>query len=487
MAQPGNRILAKLKTKILVTSIFLIVIPLLVYFLLFRVNTFSLEIRPLENAQTVVSAGSEFQDPGAEVYLVGTFLGRNGYRVSAEVEATHDVNTDKPGDYLVRYASSWNGLAAAGTRVVTVVDRTPPEITLVSLPGHFTVIGQVYQEEGYSAWDACDGDLTSYVTRLNDGEFITYIVSDRAGNCTTVSRKIPYRDQVAPEIQLLGDSTLHIKAGEGFTEPGWTAQDNVDGDITHWVKVSGQVDKYLAGNYQLTYTLCDSAGNQAQAQRTVIVDPVGIPDTVIPEDKVIYLTFDDGPGPYTGQLLEILEKYGVKATFFVVDSDYKDVLKEITEAGHSIGIHSVKHDYYSIYESPEAYFQDLLTMQEIIYEQTGVMTWLMRFPGGSSNTISRFNEGIMSYLTQAVEDCGFRYFDWNVDSDDAGRTKKAEKVYKNVIAGLKDRRVSIVLQHDIKGYSVEAVEKILQWGLENGYQFLALDMTSPMAHHGVNN
>ena len=276
-------------------------------------------------------------------------------------------------------------------------------------------------------------------------------------------------------------------AGEDFSDPGWSAMDNVSGDLNDRVKVDGFVDKYLAGSYQLTYTVKDDSGNTAEAYRTVLVEGKGLPETVKPSGKVIYLTFDDGPGPYTDDLLRVLDKYNAKATFFVVNTDYVDMVQDIVAQGHSIGIHSVCHDYNVIYESSEAYFQDILGMQQIIYEKTDVMTYLMRFPGGSSNTVSRFNPGIMTYLTQAVEDCGFRYFDWNVDSMDAGGAKDWEEVYENVIDGAKKRNISIVLQHDIKGFSVDAVEKILIWGRENGYQFLSLDMTSPTSHHGVNN
>lgn len=126
-------------------------------------------------------------------------------------------------------------------------------------------------------------------------------------------------------------------------------------------------------------------------------------------------------------------------------------------------------------------------MQEIIYEKTGVTTWLMRFPGGSSNTVSSFNKGIMSILTKAVEDAGYRYFDWNVDSDDAGGARKAETVLSNVTKGAARQKVSIVLQHDVHDYSVDAVEKIIRWGRENGYEFLPLSEDSPSMHHGVNN
>lgn len=487
MVQHRDKTMTKLRVSILTTMLLLILIPVIFYVLLFRVNTFTLEIRPRDDFQMVVSAGESYSDPGADAFLVGTFLARRGYPINVEILTQQDVNTDAPGNYTVRYSAQWMGMEAMQIRPVSVRDTTPPEITLFSIPGSYTLLGQTYQDEGYSAWDNCDGDLTAYVTRLSDGDCVTYIVMDQAGNRTSITRKIHYHDPVAPDLQLLGESVIRLKAGESYSEPGWTAVDNVDGDIGSWVKISGQVDKYRAGNYCLTYSVCDHTGNRTEAVRNVVVEARGIAETIVPEGKVIYLTFDDGPGPYTRQLLEILEKYGAKATFFVVNSKYQDVLSEIVKGGHSIGIHAKNHDYKAIYANAEAYFTDLLAMQRIIYEQTGVETYLMRFPGGSSNTVSRFNEGIMTYLTQAVEDMGFRYFDWNVDSDDAGKTKKAEKVFDNVIAGVEVRRISIVLQHDVKDYSVEAVEKILIWGIENGYQFLGLDMTSPMAHHGVNN
>ena len=93
----------------------------------------------------------------------------------------------------------------------------------------------------------------------------------------------------------------------------------------------------------------------------------------------------------------------------------------------------------------------------------------------------------MSRLANDVVDRGYRYFDWNVDSNDAGGAKTAEQVYKNVINGVKNRKISIVLQHDTKGYSVDAVEKIIQWGQEHGYKFLALKENSPTAAHDIQN
>ena len=93
----------------------------------------------------------------------------------------------------------------------------------------------------------------------------------------------------------------------------------------------------------------------------------------------------------------------------------------------------------------------------------------------------------MTKLAKMVQEKGFRYFDWNVDSNDAGGAKTSEEVYNNVIKGVKGRKYSIVLQHDIHGFSVDAVDDIIEWGLANGYTFEALTPSSPTAHHKVNN
>ena len=126
-------------------------------------------------------------------------------------------------------------------------------------------------------------------------------------------------------------------------------------------------------------------------------------------------------------------------------------------------------------------------MNEIIRAQTGSYSTMLRFPGGSSNAVSNFNPGIMTRLTQAVTEKGYQYFDWNVSSGDAGLTTDTNVVYQNVIDGVKNYNSSIVLQHDSKGYSVDAVERIIQWGLDNGYSFLPLTPSSPTAHHKIFN
>lgn len=321
----------------------------------------------------------------------------------------------------------------------------------------------------------------------------TYTLCYRARYLLTsreVTRTVHVVDNRPPEILLVAGQEITLPMGGVFEDPGFSARDNAGTDLTAQVQVSGTVDTMRSGTYTLTYSVTDHAGRTTVMRRTVIVEPARQPDVVQPNGKVIYLTFDDGPSAYTEQLLAVLEKYNVKATFFVVgtNSNLKQRLNAIVSGGHSIGIHTMTHNFAEIYASDEAFLQDLLGMQALIREHTGVTTTLMRFPGGTSNTVSaNYCEGIMTRLTKTVTDLGFQYFDWNVDSNDAGGARTADEVYQNVIAGVGNMKAAYVLQHDTKRYSVEAVERIIQWGLANGYTFLPLTPESPAMHHGTNN
>ena len=211
--------------------------------------------------------------------------------------------------------------------------------------------------------------------------------------------------------------------------------------------------------------------------------------------KTIYLTFDDGPSAHTKRLLEVLRKYGVKATFFVTGnhSEYRDRIVEAAADGHTIAVHTYTHNYSVIYKGEKAYFDDFNKVNDIIEDLTGKRATIMRFPGGSSNTISKKScEGVMTKLVQDMNDLGIQYQDWNVLSGDASSTPiDTAKVISNVKNGItynsKNDRASIVLQHDTVGYSVDAVESVIKWALENGYTFLPLSMDSPHAHQKVAN
>ena len=165
------------------------------------------------------------------------------------------------------------------------------------------------------------------------------------------------------------------------------------------------------------------------------------------------------------------------------------IAREYNE-GHAIGLHTFSHDYAYIYSGVDEFFDDLYRVQERVRNITGENSFLMRFPGGSSNTVSMRYDGnthIMSQLVGEVGARGFTYFDWNISSGDAGGALTTDEVRDNVIERLVEYGDSVVLQHDIKDFSVAAVEGIIQYGLTNGYEFKKLDADSFTAHHGVNN
>ena len=178
-----------------------------------------------------VEYGQVFEDPGAEAFAAGA-------EIPVRVEGT--VNLQVLGEYTLTYVADYQGITKEVMRKVSVVDTTAPQITLVSDPEGYTIPGTAYEEEGYRATDAHDGDLTDRVQCRQEEDSVYYTVSDSSGNVAEVVRKIRYHDPVPPELTLEGDSAVILTAGQKWSEPGYTALDNVDGNITAQVKVSGK-------------------------------------------------------------------------------------------------------------------------------------------------------------------------------------------------------------------------------------------------------
>ena len=209
--------------------------------------------------------------------------------------------------------------------------------------------------------------------------------------------------------------------------------------------------------------------------------------TAAQEQRVIYLTFDDGPGRYTERLLNILKSHNVKATFFVTGMhDYASLIAREYKEGHSVGLHTYSHRYSEIYASSEAFWRDYDKIQAIVVEQTGVETKLMRFPGGSSNTMSDV-DGIMTRLAREAGERGFTYFDWNVSSGDADNADTAAEVFEQCKSGVEECRTAVVLCHDVKEQTVNAMDDFIRWALDAGYVFKPLTKDSYAAHHKIFN
>ncbi|MBR4863989.1 MAG: polysaccharide deacetylase family protein [Oscillospiraceae bacterium] len=444
-----------------------------------------LRVEPAGERDIVLEYGQTYEEAGAEAVA---WEGLSKDRI-VPVETEGTVDAQKVGTYMVRYRARYKDSVGTAYRRVRVVDTQAPVIQLSGGQDQYIRPGEPFVEEGYSAADNYDGDITAQVQVKQTDDAVIYTVTDSSGNVSVATRRLLPADTVAPVVTLKGDKRVVLAWGDGYPEPGFTAVDNCEGDVTSRVKVSGSVSIYRPGTYTLTYSVADAFGNVGSATREVVVKewepaPEGEANG---NGKVIYLTFDDGPGPHTDRLLDILKAHDVKATFFVVDTKYISTVKRAAEEGHAVGIHTATHVFKDIYASEEAYFADLEQIRKQVETYTGTSPVLMRFPGGSSNTISKSNKGIMTRLAALVEEKGYTYFDWNVDSKDAGGATTPEEVLSNVIEGVGNKSHSVVLMHDIKSYTVDAVEWIIRWGKSCGYTFAVLTPDGPTCHHVINN
>ena len=304
-------------------------------------------------------------------------------------------------------------------------------------------------------------------------------------------------DIVPPELKLNGDIELSLYVGDKYEEKGATASDNVDGDLTASISVEPQVDTSKEGTVDLTYSVTDSSGNTTTAKRSIKVNKKPEPAKTSSggssslgcgEAGVIYLTFDDGPSTsYTAHILDVLKKYNVKATFFVTGRESDALIKREFDEGHAVAVHTWTHDYGIIYKSSEAFWSDMQKVQDRIKRVTGEETNLFRFPGGSSNTVSRkYKSGIMTELAKEMGNKGYAYFDWNISSGDAGGTTDPNVEYKNVVNSLSKKRGNVVLMHDIKKHTSESIERMVKYGLDNGYTFKVLT-PDVVCHQRINN
>ncbi|MBR5388971.1 polysaccharide deacetylase family protein [Candidatus Saccharibacteria bacterium] len=425
----------------------------------------------------------EYEVQNGEVCF-GTFINCEPIEFSVD----GNVNTEELGEYGLTYTVQYGDKMVEREVIVKVVDETPPELEL-------TEFEDVDENEArvsvcpngkipwirMSAKDIHDGDLTEDIKMELDGrELVRISVSDSSGNVAERIVKGVVEDKIAPVVTINGSEMITLVHGSSYEDEGAVAEDNCDGTVE--VAIDGKVDAdTVVGEYTIKYKAQDEAGNESEKSRTVKV--------VNPEDgnKIVYLTFDDGPGEYTGKLLDVLARYGVKATFFVTGRGDDNLIKREYDEGHTVALHTYSHDYAYVYSSVGNYFEDLYAIRDRVQRITGYTPTLIRFPGGSSNTISaRYNRGIMSALVGEVGRRGFDYADWNLSSGDAGAASTADQVYWNVISRLGEGRY-VVLQHDIKGFSVDAVERIIQYGRANGYVFLPMTTGSFLAKHGVNN
>lgn len=225
------------------------------------------------------------------------------------------------------------------------------------------------------------------------------------------------------------------------------------------------------------------------AAPTVAVAALDESNLAEPGDTLkVYLTFDDGPSSNTDEILDILDRYGVKATFFVIgkeDEASQAAYRRIAEEGHTLGMHSFSHQYSAIYNSLEDFEEDFTHLRSYLYDLTGEESEFYRFPGSSSNQISNTDMGeFISYL----DEVGVTYFDWNVSSGDATtQAYTKEEIVDNVLNDVVKYKTSVVLLHDsdAKGTTVEALPELIEGLQAIGAEILPIDENTTPIQYAV--
>lgn len=201
--------------------------------------------------------------------------------------------------------------------------------------------------------------------------------------------------------------------------------------------------------------------------------------------KRVYLTFDDGPSVYTGQILDILAANDVKATFFVIgrNEDYFEYYKRIVDEGHTIGMHSYSHVYKDFYSSEKAFAEEITKLNDLIFDVTGVRSNIFRFPGGSSNHVAP--HPIEEYIAYLNEN-NINYYDWNALNGDAVTTALSpNQLVNNIMKDVSKNEDSIVLMHDLQTThtTVESLQLLIDTLKSEGYEILPIDEETPLIQH----
>ncbi|WP_238882394.1 polysaccharide deacetylase family protein [Clostridium sp. YIM B02551] len=192
------------------------------------------------------------------------------------------------------------------------------------------------------------------------------------------------------------------------------------------------------------------------------------------EEKVIYITFDDGPTKVSNKVLDVLDEYGVKATFFLIGEQIqrnRDVVFRMYENGHSIGLHSYTHSRNKIYSSRSSFLDEMKKTQKELEELTGYKSTILRFPFGCNNNMYKLDNKMVDMLHSE----GLKIFDWNVDSKDGAiQGLSSYDILKN---SKTDKNRIILLLHCSSNNknTVKALPSIIKYYKEKGYTFKTID------------
>lgn len=471
-----NKLLQKIK-KTDIRIILLIVILILASIAFIKIKTTPLVLKNA-SIDTQINSTINAQENIKHVYF--------GSEKDVKID-TSKVNTKKLGQYDLTYTYKDKNYQIK----VNVIDTIPPDFDVKSYKSE---VGAEINPKKLVK-NIKDETKTKVYFKMHylfdkEGKVdVCVVVEDEGGNKTEKNTTVTLvKDEEGPKF--IDTQPINIvKNGNLKAEEKTEVKDNFDPSPSVSADMSN-VDISKPGKYQITYTATDRAGNTTVQKREVnVVEKIGSKKES--KEKIVYLTFDDGPSENTIKILKILDKYDAKATFFVTGNnhEYNYLLKRMSDEGHTIGLHTYTHDYANVYKSKKNYFKDLNKVGNMVKSYVGYFPRYIRFPGGSSNTISRsYKKGIMTKLSKEVINRGFQYYDWNCDSTDAsGNNVSTKKIIKNATS-CKKRNINILFHDtDAKDTTVKALPKIIKYYKSKGYDFRAIDDSSYAPHHGINN
>lgn len=408
-----------------------------------------------------------------------------------EIKQTNNVNNEKLGKYQIRYSYQDKTFILN----VYIDDKIAPQFETMNtkILRNETVnpenlvknIQDDSKTKVYFKEDYLFNELKTYR--------VVVIVEDEYGNQAEMNAYVlvEAKDVEAPTIK--GVEKLIVLQGDDVDlKAGVVVKDDHDKNPTLAIDDSA-LNLSEIGEYDVAYRVKDDAKNEEVYIRKIeVLSRYDNREASADGVKTCYLTFDDGPSSNTEKILKILDEYHIKATFFVTGTSPKDYqyIKQAHNQGHTIGLHTYSHDYEEIYSSLKKYIADLNEIKEIVYQQTGEYSKIIRFPGGSSNLVSRkYNVGIMKRLTKQVIDLGYQYYDWTSINGDGENIKTVNGLKRKAIEEIGNKEDIMFLMHDSASCesTVKSLPSILDYLIKKGYQFKAIDESTPTFHHTVQN
>lgn len=323
-----------------VPMLFILIVFIVIKIIVFN-SVYSIGILGKKNLK--IDVFDIYKEYGANVYFFGKKLNK-------KIIVEGEINTNKIGKYTIKYIYKGLIFIKQRARVINVVDEEKPTIKLVGKTELVMCPNQTYKEEGYSANDNYDGDVTSLVKVIEKENSIIYEVSDTSMNKNKKIRKITREDKTAPVITLNGKSTYYIANGSKFVDPLYKAVDNCDQNITSKVVVSNNLNTSKNGTYSITYQVTDSSQNKTIVTRKVVV---------YSNSSKQYTNIIMGPKYIKGILL-VNKTYALPSSYNPgVDNKAMSQLKKLQaaskQAGYTMGLlsgfrsYSFQKDLYNYY------------------------------------------------------------------------------------------------------------------------------------------